>query len=458
MLASMVRKTLRAFAWLVGAVIGLAVALYIAAVAVNWSDRPPSPDALRLTASYEDRAPVGNDANAFIYLLGFDAPLNDEPRDLGVRRLAWLRLIGERPFNLADDPQVEHLEYVSTDSAVGNLLAACADDSRECAVAFADADEAFQSWNASHPWLLDRYNELIAHSGWREEVFDWSAPLPSYAPVMHGQRLLMLQVKILADNGDARAASELLAKDARFWRMVLASSDLLITKMIATAALRRHFEWGSMAVRRLPSGSIASALPREWHQPITNAELSLRRTLVGEWIWFSSAPVMQDGELALEETFASRMSDRLLHPLFQPQDTLNRQATFLDNLADALDAPLADYEAAADRASLVTWQMTQEAYPPRSLYNLVGSLAMAAGVGDYGAYAYRVGDIEGMRRGAVAAVLMRESPMPQPDQTLAASPLRNPYDDQPLGWDADEQAVVFIGLEPGERGEHRFYY
>jgi hypothetical protein len=27
-----------------------------------------------------------------------------------------------------------------------------------------------------------------------------------------------------------------------------------------------------------------------------------------------------------------------------------------------------------------------------------------------------------------------------------------------LQWDSSEQAVIFVGLEPGERGEHRFYY
>jgi len=25
-------------------------------------------------------------------------------------------------------------------------------------------------------------------------------------------------------------------------------------------------------------------------------------------------------------------------------------------------------------------------------------------------------------------------------------------------WDAEVQAIVFVGLEPGERGEHRFFY
>ena len=460
MLAAMLRKTLKACAWTVGTLIALAVAIYVAAVAVNWRDQPPSPDALRLAASYEARPPLSNDDNAFIYLLGFDAPLGDDPPEVGARRLTWLRSIGERPIDTGDDPQTTHLDYLSTDRVVEEFLNACDDDTHECAVAFPGGGDAFELWNSTHPWLLARYLELIAHASWREEVFDLSAPLPSYAPVMHGQRLLLLQVKVLADQGGTRAASELLASDARFWRMVLASSDLLITKMIAAAALRRHFDWGSLSVRSFPSGSAATGIPDEWRQPMTDAELSLRRTLVGEWIFFSKVPVMLGSDVALGETFASRLSDRLLRPLFQPQDTLNRHATYLGELADALDAPLPDCAAAGDRASLLGWQRTQEGLPPRSVYNVVGSTAMAAGAGDYGAYAYRVCDIEGMRRGALSAVLLRDGATSAADapEALAASPLRNPYDDEPLRWDADERAVIFVGLEPGERGEHRYYY
>jgi hypothetical protein len=177
-------------------------------------------------------------------------------------------------------------------------------------------------------------------------------------------------------------------------------------------------------------------------------------------MFFSSTLATLDADLALEATFASRLPDLLLRPFFQPQDTMNRHAAYLDDVANALEAPLKDYAAAADRASLVAWQMTQAAYPPRSLYNVGGSVALAAGVGDLGAYAYRVGDIEGMRRAALTVVLLRDSATPasQIPEALAASPLRNPYDDQPLRWDAGERAIIFVGLEPGDRGEHRYYY
>jgi hypothetical protein len=446
MLRAMLRKTIEILAWIVGGLAGLVVAIYVAALAVNWRDQPPSPEAVKLAASYETRPALADDANAFIYLLGFDAALGDDPPAVGARRLAWLRSTNDVSFDSADDPQTTHLEPLSTDPVVAQFLMVCGEDTRDCAVAFTDSGSVFRAWNATHPWLLERYLALIAHSAWREEVFFPSAPFPGYAPALHGQRLLLLQAKVLADAGDTRAASELLASDARFWRMVLAESDLLITKMIATAALRRHFEWGSLTMRSFPSESVATQVSDEWRRPMTDLELSLHRTLVGEWIFFSNV-------LARPPDFGA-----LGRPFFQRQATLNEYASYVTRLDETIDAPLLGYAGVADEASELTQQTARDASPPRSLYNIAGTLLIASSPPDYVPYAARVADIEGMRRGALAVVLMRENATPQPDETLTARPLLNPYDDQPLRWDAEEQAVVFVGLEPGERGEHRFYY
>jgi hypothetical protein len=170
-------------------------------------------------------------------------------------------------------------------------------------------------------------------------------------------------------------------------------------------------------------------------------------------------PAMTYADLGEGQTFVARTSNQLMRPFFQEQDTLNRHATYLDELAETLDAPLIGYASAADRASQLASQTANEAFPPHSLYNLVGSLMMADPA-DYSSYARRVADLEGVRRAALAVVTLRDAATSESDLgvALAASPLRNPYDDQPLRWDAEEQAVVFIGLEPGERGEHRFYY
>lgn len=55
---------------------------------------------------------------------------------------------------------------------------------------------------------------------------------------LDGQKLLLLNAKILAEHGDYVGAQSLLEEDLHFWRKVLESSDILITRMIATAPTR----------------------------------------------------------------------------------------------------------------------------------------------------------------------------------------------------------------------------
>ncbi len=456
----MLRRTLRIAGLVVGCLVGLGVTAYAVAIAVNWRDQPPSPDALRLKASYDNRPAVADRDNAYVYLLGMEAPLGVDPQDLGERRSAWLLETAEQPFDYPGDPLTAKLDYTSSDPLVSEFLSKCASDSRDCVDAFADSSVVREVWLATHAWLLQRYRGLLGHSSWREQVFGAARPLPNYAPAIAGQRLLLLEAKALVDRGDVDGAHRLLESDLKFWRMVVESSDIVLTKMIAAAALRQHFTWGALALRGVPPERAASAEPEAWAQPMSASELSLRRTLTGEWMYFSSSvlDLLSPNLVAATDSPLTRIDDRLLLPLLKKQDTLNRQAAYLNALAETLDAPLLGFANAADAASQLTEKTADEALPPRSLYNLIGVVALAAAPPDYSSYARRAADLEGIRRAALATLHARRVPIAEAAATLAATELRNPFDGRQLIWDPNERAVVFVGLEPGERGEHRFYY
>ena len=71
-------------------------------------------------------------------------------------------------------------------------------------------------------------------------------------------------------------------------------------------------------------------------------------------------------------------------------------------------------------------------------------------------YPKRVGDVEGVRRAALAVVTVRAAHVAAHDvpASLATSPLRNPYNDRPFEWDGE--AVVFTasaGLMEKEQEE-----
>jgi hypothetical protein len=316
---------------------------------------------------------------------------------------------------------------------------------------------------ASEGWLLQRYQELIHHRSWRESVpFDVRAQLPPYGLVVDGQRLLLLDAKVLAERGDYTGAKSLLEEDLAFWRKVLESSDTLITKMIATAAITRHFELGNLVLRQIGPENVMSAVPAGWSVPISGSERSMRRCLMGEWLFMSTS--LRNLDVGLDalrdDSILSSVERRLMMPLYRPQDSMNKGAAYILQVADLLAVPLDRYGEAVNQTAELAERTRREAWPPRSAYNIVGQLLIGMGPADFGPYARRVGDLEGVRRAAVLAVTLRAAKVAMPDvpAALSANSLREPYRNHPFEWDEKERAIIFRGLEIGERSVHRVYY
>lgn len=422
-----VRKTLKVVAWTVGGIVGLCVTLYVIAVAINWRDSEPSAAAIQFANAYRDRPAVADADNAYVYLKSIQGS------------------------------SAKHTPLVQA------YLDACKRASRECPDALSGADKIVAQWSPAERELLERYHSFIAHSGWRESVEEQAQSMAKglvvgYTPAMEGQKLLMLEARIRAAKGDAAGVRRMLEEDLVFWRRILASSDILISKMIATAALNRHFELGNLVLRALPRQKVASAVPPTWRLPISDAERSMLRCLVGEWE-FSAATMTEMEGFGTEGGF-DRITYWLGMRLHQPQDTRNRFADHSARIVSIMNVPLDRYPAALDAASEEVDRRRNEDFPPRSPYNMIGGVLFAIGASDYRTYTTRVADLEGVRRATLAAVSMRQAKVPTEGMptALASSTLRNPYDNRPFAWDATDRVIVFTGLELGERGEHRIYY
>ena len=455
----MLRRVFKAAGWTVLGLAALCVVLYLIAVAINWRDHEPSATAVRFASLYRNRPVVADDDNAYVYLMGFGVSPDESPHDLGLKRIAWMHGPDQGVrLDLADDPLGERPDYRSErPQAISSYLKACGTGGSACAAAFDAATDGFEQWVTTEKWLPERYRSLIDHAGWREEVpSGLVSPVPSYGLVMEGQKLLLLDAKVLARKGDHAGVRDLLARDLRFWRRVFESSDTLLTKMIAKAAIDRHFSLGNLVLRSLPSDRVVDAIPEEWRAPISDSERSLLRCMVGEWTYMSAVlrTVADDFAAANEDSVLTSAQNRLAEPFFQPQATINAQAEYYSRLVALLNVPLDRYEAAVGR----TAELAKQTFPPRSVYNVIGQILMGMGLASYGDYARRIGDLEGMRRAALAVVTMRAASVAPHDilAALATSPLRNPYTGRPFEWDGE--AVVFRGLEPGTRGEHRHYY
>ena len=465
------KKLLKVFVRCIGSIAAIAMIAYVCALGVNWRDRAPSDAAVRLMSVYRDRPPTADFSNGYVFAMGFSADRNGDPERAGVMRVGWLRRLSEDPRTpLSDDPLGAPYDFRAPRTQQAQRLAdACRTAGSECAVALEGADPLVADWLVSEQWLFDRYRALLSHAAWREPIpFDVRTPLPPYVMIFDGQKLLLSRAWLLAGHKDAAAVRELLSEDLRFWRQVLQSSDVLITKMIAVAALNRHFGLGTLVLRRLPAQLVADAMPPDWTQEITRSERSMMLCLAGEWI-FIDRYIKQVGHRGpasanpLGDDAPGAVSSWLWYPyrpLYQAQDSSNSFAERLLQDSRELDAPYDRYAEALQRTKAISSRKFRPVDALDWVYNATGHAILWDDFLDYGPYGARVADLEGTRRGAVLTAELRAHGFTaaQVPAQLAASGVVVPYTGRPFSWDPQEGAIVFTGLEPGERGRHVFKY
>jgi hypothetical protein len=458
------RTLLKALAWIVGGLVALVVLCYLALLAINWRDRPPSETARRFAAAYRDRPLVADTDNAFVYATGFFVAPGGDPQSAGVRRLALMN-------NALKDPSrnlfstAANYDYKAARSAVVQALSdACRDGTSECLAALERDAPALAEWSSSERWLFERYLTLISRRGWRENAsLDVRMTLPAYGTIVEGQRLLLVQAWMRAGEKDTATVRNLLAQDLRFWRHTLACSDILITKMIAVAALKRHFKMGDLVLRRLPAEREAAGRPAEWATEMTIPERSMMRTWVGEWVFLDTfTKQTKAGETSItraEGPLASAWR-HAWSPLLQTQDFSNQWAEAFERANAELDVPYDQYRAGVARAEAIMMASSEGGLPPIRAYNPVGAVFRWLNGTQYAGYSERVVDIEGVRRAALLASDLRSRGITaaQVRAELSASAIREPYGNEPFGWNEKKGALIFTGLERSSRGEHEIIY
>lgn len=401
------------------ALVAVPVVALLLLLAINSRDEAPSADAARLAAMLRERPALADAANGYVHA-----------RDLSA---------GHPGYRDARSPEVA-------------ALAAACPDAGACAAALESDAAAVGEWIAAERWLLERYRAMLATGGWREEIpADVADALPPYGDALEAQKLYLLAARERARAGDAAAVRDLLERDLGFWRRVMASSNLLVTKMAAGAAVERNFAFGHLALRALPAASAAQAVPPSWRRPLSVPERSLAGALAGEWHFSTSAlrkAMDQDG--GDPAAFAGLPASRLQRLVFKEQATANLFAARMAGLGRLSERPYAELAGALD----VLARGGDER--PWSVYNPVGAILAGIAAPAYGEYIVRVSDLEGRRRLALLVAELRAAGVSGDDAALAlsATPLRNPYDDAPFEWDAQAGAVVFRGLREGERGRY----
>lgn len=415
------RKALRITGWIVGGLAGALAIAYLALLAINRNDQAPSAAAVQLESLAENRPVLDDSRNAY---------------------LAMAELASGHAGRSA-----------GRSDAVSAIVAACS-EARACEEALAAHPGALAEWQDAEPELLQQYARILSAGGWQQPVVtDPLAPLPDFSAALEAQRLHLLTARQGAIAGDAGAVRDALDRDLAFWRGVMASSELLLTRMVAVAAVERHFQLGPLALRELPAPLVPDAVPASWNQPLTDAERSLMRPVAGEWRLVRAGLVsaIEPGATGAEPGWTARFR----RPLVQPQATLNLLAGNLVALGSLSTRP---YPELAEGVRALG-DTEDQAGIELTIYNPIGSVlasSQATAAPVYADYIARGADLEGLRRTALLAATLRGQDVPpeaMPD-ALRAAALRNPYDDAPFAWDAAAGAVVFEGLAQEGRARH----
>lgn len=462
------RKSAKAVLWFFGTTLALVVVACVALLLINLEDKPPSKSAVQLEEISASRERFADQDNAYVYLLGFSVGPAEDPEEWGRSRIAWAQAILEKPLidPGAEFPGEDNDARRTFEPVVADVLRRCKRIDISCKKLLQQNEESVLKGVSASAWLFNRYKKLLERSGWFESVpFDFRLPLPSYRSVLDAQMLLHMHAWIAAGTSEVAVVKRLLEDDIRFWRGVLESSDILITKMIAVEAINRSFSWGNAVLGRLPANQMMEGFPASWSEPLSVGERSMLRCLVGEW-QFSNTTLKLEKEGAFDPlapwqdaAVASGVWWFFAEPMLQPQDSSNRYAESILAIDGILSVPYEQYPQAIERAR-EEWISERRSTFPRRAYNVVGDILFAMSEWDVTSYAVRVSDLEGVRRVTVAVAELRSrgvSPHQVSDELLNGSH-RNPYTGEPFVWDASAGAVVFQGLDTRDRGKHLVWY
>ena len=444
----MIKKTVRFLLLIFLAIACLSILCYLLLLAINWRDQVPNAAALEMVRINSLPA-IGDDQdNGFHIFYGFDAPLEKDAQQVGKDRAK------ENPRNDYGAGTIwESQDFKSTWSEASlKLFRDCEEMNDHCYESIIKANKTDNILFENEEVVVQRYQELLDKPFFHETTAS-AIRFPSYAPLLDAQRLWLFRAFALAEARESKGLADLLDQDFVFWRKVMADSKLLITRMVAVNAIKRNLAAGWIIYVNHQSEMI---LPSAWQVPFTHAELSSRKVLAGEWQYV--AGLINEGyeNISSNETRFEKITKTIVSPLFQPQDSMNRHATYLLALAKESERELNEIQLNVSSAQ----KLADKAFDPNSLgwsnylYNGMGKILLNLGFSQYTEYIKKAHDLEGIRRLHILAIQLHASrSLNKMQKRISTSMLRNPYDEKPFRWDQMNRKLIFDA-----RGDKEKYY
>lgn len=398
--------------------------------------------------------------NAALVMLGFNAPFAGgdpvaEAIALGRRRLAFERLAYEREQAQQRAGQGDADEAAPTlaqavpEAATGlHAVRAIAPDALRCAPLQGQGPDCighilahgaqWQTLLAGGQGWLARLAAL-AQAPRYSPVRSVPGPATAALPWLHLARahdLALAQAALHLAGGQPDQALRQFDTAAQAMQRVAAQEGDIVGSMVALAQMQRSLHWAASALRHTPALARQPAWAAALRRSLARLQIDLAPALAGENAMLARAltlacppPQAISAEQAAHACPGQRQSEAALRAL----ELLTRAAR-----ASAPQARAAWQQAREQAEKQAREQAGEEAAEDAAQF-----------LPDYGPYLLRTHDLQGYSRlvQLQLAALQEAVPPAQMPAWLAArpAPLRNPYTQAPMQWDAASASLIFQG-------------
>lgn len=464
---SLIATTLRYAAFSLLGLVGIAIAIYITLLIFHLNKSEPNEAAQYFNSLKPETTSLKDADNAAPFIAKFDA--FELQTNLEVDTGQRSRHARTLPAETAKQETLK----LTCPPVVEKIKAACRDySSRQCAEHIKSSFAQLVIWKNGQPEYLSRYTALMAKQQFQPaETYTLDTPIPPYQKNFDAQFLLHIQAAEIALNGDLPGATELLSNDFLFWKMLFKRSDILITKMIAAAGLRKHFLWVNLINSQHFQGdiqkeSIYQITPHVWLKPFTAEEFSMDRILAGE-LRFVRNSIEKQGILFGtfdDPTPQEKVFDFLIKPMIDPQFYANQLALQFHDLCEIFEIPLHHYSDALEAAEeLPSFNARADGLNINAwIYNNLTSFNQTPAK-TYADYFIRIADVEGLRQAALAIHELRNSSTTATDANnktiiLKETPYQNHFTNTPFQWSENKQSLIYTSLNSNNTIEYIFVY
>ena len=414
---------------------------------VNLRDEELTPEAQAL-AEFQ-RPPLPEGQNAYLALVGFDAPMGVDPIAAGIQ------VVTEHEVSSVTDPLgAKRVERIANAGAwpvrdghlkfVGDTSTMCDPISKPCLQPSPTDAKQLRAMAEANKQLIARYLDLQHMTGYANtSVPDPLQPMPS-GGWRQTRNLLLTQASLDGLSGKEDQALAFLAADLAFWRRVLGTDSQMIDEMIAVRVLASDLALLSELIAT-PSFDVREHMAqlRRMLAPLTPAERNAGRMFKREFAsWARLIVVNHEGATRSEDNdWANRYASRLL---WKKSASLNDAARFFTLLQTLGSHPPADFSRLRRELEIAS-KMSGPGIA--WTYNPIGKMLVRIGVPAYPDFVARVFDLAAYVQLVRAQLEVRLAALPSesvPAFLASAGPeARNAYSDQPFNWDAANRMLSF---------------